>query len=290
MQQKTILIAGLGLLGASLGMALRERGFRRLGWARRESTRGAAVELDAVDESSPDVRELIARADLTVLAMPIPAIIGFIKEHRNDWRPGAVVTDIGSTKSSIIEAAREAFQGTQVSFVGSHPMAGTEKSGLAAAFAELYADAEVFVVPGGSPEAVEEVDGLWRSIGARVVHIGEIEHDNLVAHTSHVPHILASALTRSVLECGDPAERARRFSGCATGFRDTSRIASSNPVMWREVIENNREAVLEAMEDFERFYQEFKSFIIAGDFDAFQRDFATGKELRDEWMAYKYKK
>lgn len=290
MQPKTILIVGMGLLGASLGMALRGYDCRRLGWARRESTRNAALELDVIDESSDEVDALLKRADLTVLAMPIPANIDFLRQHRDQWRPGAVVTDLGSTKSSIISAAAEALAGSGVHFVGSHPMAGTEKSGIGAAFAELYASAEVFVVPGDCPEATARVEKLWRSIGARTVRIGAVEHDDLVAHTSHVPHILASALTLSVLSCADPAERARRFSGCATGFRDTSRIASSNPVMWREIIENNREAVLAAMADFDRFYEEFRKLITAKDFDAFEKDFAAGKALRDEWMAYKYQK
>ena len=168
-------------------------------------------------------------------------------------------------------------------------MAGTEKRGVACAFPELYENAEVFVVPppDAAPEAVAEVEALWTAIGTRVVRIGATEHDDLVAHTSHVLHILASALALSVLDAASPEARRRRFAGCATGFRDTSRIASSNPVMWREIIEHNQPAVLAAMRDFDRRYERFRTLIEQGNFDAFEQEFAEGKRLRDEWVAYK---
>ena len=289
MKEKNILIVGLGLLGASLGMALRSAGMRRLGWSHREETRCAALAAGAVDEIADRPEELLARADLTVLALPIPVIVAFLEKYASCWRPGAVVTDVGSVKTDILAAARRVLAGTGVHFVGSHPMAGTEKKGVACAFPELYENAEVFVVPppGAAPEAVAEVEALWTGIGTRVVRIGAAEHDDLVAHTSHVLHILASALALSVLDAASPEARRRRFAGCATGFRDTSRIASSNPVMWREIIEHNQAAVLTAMRDFDRRYERFRALIEQGDFDAFEREFAEGKRLRDEWVAYK---
>lgn len=290
LKSRNLLIVGLGLLGASLGLALRGSGLHRLGWARRAATRDAAMELDVVDETAEELEALLARADLVVLAMPIPAIIAFLPRYRMNFKPGAVVTDIGSTKSEIMAAAEAAFCDTDIRFTGSHPMAGTEKSGIGAAFAELYNDADVFIVSGGDAAADAEVTAFWENIGANPVPISALEHDDLVAHTSHVPHILAAALTRSVLNSCAPEEKQRRFQGCATGFRDTSRIASSNPVMWREIIEHNRPAVLAAMRDFDRYYEEFRRRIASGDFDGFEADFADGKHLRDEWMQYKYGK
>lgn len=289
MQKKNLLIVGLGLLGGSLGMALRAGAWRRLGYARRPETRTRALELDAVDEVGDDLAGLLARADLTVIALPIPATIEFLRTHAKDWRPGAVVTDVGSVKADIVQAAREAFAGSDVRFVGSHPMAGTEKSGIDAAFPTLYDRADVFVTasPGDDPAAAVLVGGLWRSLGAKVVPIDAVVHDALVARSSHVLHILASALTLSVLDVDDPDERRRRFAGCATGFRDTSRIASSNPAMWREIIERNRAAVLAAMRDFDLCYERFRTLVIEGRFDEFEAEFAAGKRLRDEWLEYK---
>ncbi len=284
----TLLIVGLGLLGASLGMALRGGSYRRLGWTRRPNICRWAVDCGVDDETDDDLDRLIAQADLTVFALPVPQIIEFLNSHAEAWRPGAVVTDMGSVKSAVMAAGgRLAERG--VHFVGGHPMAGTEKSGPESAFPELYSNADVFVCPAAdSPEsAVEAVEALWRTVGTRTSRIDAARHDDLVAHTSHVLHIVASALALSILEAPNEATRRERFSGCATGFRDTSRIASSNPLMWREIIENNREAVLTAMRDFETSYQRFRALIEEGNFDEFEREFARGKLLRDSWVEYK---
>ncbi len=289
MKSRKILIAGLGLLGTSLGMALRGSGVRRLGWSRRDESRRAALAADAVDEIAVCPDELLGQADLTVLAMPIPAIMSFLERYASCWSPGAVVTDVGSVKKVIMDAAERVLPGGGARFVGSHPMAGTEKTGGEFAFPELYRNADVFVVPPSAvdADALAEVEAFWSGVGTRVVRIGAEEHDDLVAHTSHLPHVLASALSLSVLGTSSPEARRRRFSGCATGFLDTSRIASSNPVMWREIIEHNRDAVLAAMRDFGRCYGHLLKLIEEGDFDSFARRFAEGKRLRDEWLAYR---
>jgi len=283
-----VAIVGLGLLGASLGMALRGKGYRRTGWTRRESVRRWAVENDVLDESSDSLEETLRNADLTLIALPLPQIESYLNTCAGYFKPGAVVTDLGSCKSAVMRAGA-ALRGRGVFFIGSHPMAGTEKSGPEAAFPELYNNADVFVCPyEDSPEeAVRMVETLWKSIGTRTSRISAARHDDLVAHTSHVLHILASALALSVLDAKDEETKLERFRGCATGFRDTSRIASSSPLMWREIIEHNREFVLTAMHDFDRRYEEFRKLIESGDFDGFERLFAEGKELRDEWLDYK---
>lgn len=288
---KNIAIIGLGLLGASLGMALRGRNYRRIAWTRREDIRKWALENDVADSVPEKIEDALAEADLTVLCLPIPKIIQYLKEYAHLWRHGAIVTDIGSVKGTI-ESAACGLKQLGVEFVGSHPMAGTEKSGPESAFATMYENAEVFIVPpeNADSRAVAEVEKMWRSIGTRTVRIGATEHDHLVAHTSHVLHILASALALSILDETDDITRQRRFSGCATGFRDTSRIASSSPSMWREIIENNRPAVLAAMNDFEKRYGNLRRLVETGDFDEFERLFAHGKELRDSWVEYKKQK
>ncbi len=283
-----IAIIGLGLLGASLGMALRERGHHRLGWSRRDEVCRRALEDGVIDRTGP-LAELLAEADLTVLCLPVPRIAEYLRRHAGAWRPGATVTDIGSVKGCIEAAAREALAPRGVRFVGSHPMAGTEHSGYDAAFAGLYDDAETFICPGAcsDPEAVETVAGMWRSIGTRTRVIDAGRHDELVAHTSHISHLLASALALTVLDCASEEELAWRYAGCATGFRDTSRIASSSPAMWREIIENNAPAVIDAARGFEARFHRIAGLIEAGDFAGFEAEFARGKELRDGWLDYK---
>ena len=167
-------------------------------------------------------------------------------------------------------------------------MAGTEKNGIDNAFKGLYAGADVFVVPpdGAAESDIRIVEGLWKSIETRTTRLDSRTHDELVAETSHVPHILASAMVLSVLDVPD-SEKIARFSGCATGFRDTPRIASSSAVMWREIVEQNVPSVLKALKSLEQHLEEYETLIRRGDFDGFERKFANGKALRDEWLRWK---
>ena len=285
-----IAIIGLGLLGASLGMALKNSPVKRLGWARRSETRAWCLEHDVIDSTSDDVKDIIARADITVLCLPVPAITEFVIRYASHFKPGSIVTDIGSDKGIIVTAGEAALQPCNVHFVGSHPMAGTEKNGCQAAFAELYDNAEIFVTvsKNSDPESVDKIEAFWKMLNiASVRKISPEEHDILVAHTSHISHLLALALTLAVLDCDGEAETMLRYSGCATGFRDTSRIASSSPAMWREIIENNQSAVVTAARKCGDIYQNIVDVIAQGDFDKFEALFARGKNLRDQWIAYK---
>ena len=290
---KKLTIIGLGLLGTSLAMALKQHGgYRITGWTRRADVRRRLAAAGQIDVAADSFEEAIAAADLTVLALPIPQIIDYLAAGASVWRPGTVVTDLGSVKGVIMAAAARDLTPRNVIFIGSHPMAGTEKSGADAAFPTLFANADVFVTPPesalpGLPAALTGIDELWRDVGAHPHRIAAAAHDNLVAHTSHVLHVVASALATAILDAPDPETRLNRFRGCATGFRDTSRIASSNPVMWREIIEHNQAAVLSALRSFETRCSRLSRLIEQGDFAAFQTEFARGKELRDEWLQYK---
>lgn len=280
-----IAIIGLGLLGTSLAMALKARGHAVIGWTRRREIRQWAVDQGILDHTAEPAADVLRQADLTVLCLPIPQIMNFLREHARDWRPGSVVTDIGSVKECIVAAAEAALADTGVCFVGSHPMAGTEQSGPEHAFPELYAHAQVFAVRTAltTPEAFAAVRQLWETVGTQVVPIEAREHDLLVAHTSHVPHLLAYALSLTVLGCDEP-DRQLRYAGCANGFRDTSRISSSSPQMWREILEHNRPAVLAAMAEFENCWQKLKDELAAGDFTALEQTLTRGKNLRDAWL------
>jgi prephenate dehydrogenase len=285
---ENVAIIGLGLLGASLGMALRGGTYHRLGWTRRKEVRDWALENDVIDETCDDIKEILGKADLTILCLPIPRIMEYIETYAGCWKPGVVVSDIGSVKEIIVNCGEKFLSPLGVDFVGGHPMAGTEKSGPEAAFEKLYLNAEVFVTrtENTSVEAVKLVKEFWKSIGTKVVELKTREHDNLVAHTSHISHILALALTEAVLDC-DPETLVLRYSGSATGFRDTSRITSSSPSMWREIIENNQPAVLEAVRELGKRYDNLSKIIENKEYDKLEAEFAKGKKLRDAWIKYK---
>ncbi len=289
MNIRSVAIIGMGLLGTSLGMALRNKGYRRIAWARRPAVRQWVLDHDAADVAYEDIRETLAQADLTVFSLPVPATIEYLERYADAWKPGALVTDIGSVKGVVMDAAEKFLTPRGIEFTGSHPMAGTEKSGCEHAFPELYNNADIFICPGSlsRPEHTAELEKFWRAVDMKPVTIGIQEHDELVAHTSHVLHMVASALALTILGASSEQEKARRFAGCATGFRDTSRIASSNPAMWREIMENNTPAVLKALKDFETGLKEISSLIEQGRFDEFEEEFGRGKALRDSWLKYK---
>ena len=288
--KKNIAIIGLGLLGGSLGLALARTPVNRIGWARRDITRATALELDAVDETLPELEQVLQKADIVVLSLPVPVILEYLPLCAKHCRPGTIVTDIGSIKEEIVTAADAVFTAPEGPyFIGSHPMAGTEKSGIASAFAELYNNADVFITCAANApeEAMLSLEKMWQSLSCHTSRIDAAKHDQLVAETSHALHVVASALSLSILDNADEAEKLARFRGCATGFKDTSRIASSSPQMWREIVEHNRSAVLTALEEFEKSLNEFKELIRQDDFDGFEEKFTRGKTLRDAWLKYK---
>ena len=283
-ERPVISVLGLGLLGASFCMEL-EGKYRRAGWSRNPENRRKAMEKGVVEFTVDTPEEAFAVGDVVVLCLPIPVIMEYIRKYASYMKPGAVLTDIGSVKGVIEEAALET---PGVHFIGSHPMAGTEKNGFDNAFKGLYNNADVFIVPPpGADEAdILKVEEMWQNIGTRTTRLDSCTHDELVAGTSHVPHILASATTLSVLDVPEE-DRIVRFSGCATGFRDSSRVASSSAVMWREIVEQNTPAVLIALSELRRHLDEFENMIRLGDFDGFEKKFAKGKELRDQWLRWK---
>ena len=283
-ERPVISVLGLGLLGASFCMEL-EGKYRRAGWSRNPENRRKAMEKGVVEFTVDTPEEAFAVGDVVVLCLPIPVIMEYIRKYASYMKPGAVLTDIGSVKGVIEEAALET---PGVHFIGSHPMAGTEKNGFDNAFKGLYNNADVFIVPPpGADEAdILKVEEMWQNIGTRTTRLDSCTHGELVAGTSHVPHILASATTLSVLDVPEE-DRIVRFSGCATGFRDSSRVASSSAVMWREIVEQNTPAVLIALSELRRHLDEFENMIRLGDFDGFEKKFAKGKELRDQWLRWK---
>ena len=282
---KTVAIIGFGQLGSSLGMALRGRGVRRVGWSRRPESRAKALADDVVDAAADTPEAALAEADLCVLCLPIPNTVEFALAHAGAFKPGSVVTDVGSVKRAIVAPVAPALRARGVGFVGGHPMAGSEKSGAEAARPGLYQGATVFVTPapGGRDAEVEAVEAFWRLVGAVCVRIGAEEHDAVVARSSHVAHVSAIALVEAALGAGNPL-RGRCWQACAGGFRDSTRIASSNPRMWREIFEANQAEVLQACDAVAEVFASIRADVARGDFDAFERAMARAKELRDRWL------
>lgn len=284
--RKKAVILGLGLLGTSLALSLDRQKYRVGAWNRNQSVCKWAIENNVAEKVYSTPESALADADIAILCLPIPVTENFICNYGKFLNPDGIMTDIASIKGSIINAA-DSCPGLR--FVGSHPMAGTEKSGHLAGFDGLYRNADVFVVPGkhSTCEDVQEINRFWESLNAHVKPISASEHDKLVAHTSHMLHIIASALTQSILDRNDAAEQRRNYSGCATGFRDTSRIASSSPEMWREICVANTAAILPALDAFEERLSAMREALVAGNGEKFEELFRLGRNLRDSWLCYK---
>lgn len=285
-----VAVIGLGMLGASLVKALKRSGkYELCVWARREETRNWAEKNQIADRVCSTLAEALSDADIAVLCVPVSSAVELLPGCSKYAGSSTVVTDIGSVKQKICQ---EAALYKDLCFVGSHPMAGTEKSGCDMAFAELYDNADVFVTPVADDErtcrAVKMISEMWKAAGcARVELASPAEHDELVADTSHVLHVLAPVITLGILDGENAHDQRQHFAGCATGFRDTTRIASGNPRMWREIVAGNTDAILASLERFEERYQEVKRCLVEGRFDDFERLFAHGKLLRSAWLGYK---
>jgi prephenate dehydrogenase len=250
---KRIAILGLGLMGGSLGLALKAAGFRGVvaGYARRRETGEEALRRSVVDEVFDRPDTAAADADLSVICLPILAIPELARSCADRFKPGSLVTDVGSTKRVLVEELTGLLAPRGVGFVGSHPIAGSEQQGLDAARADLYDHAVTVVTPGpGSTAAgVRAIREFWESVGSRVLEMSPDQHDQILARTSHLPHLAAAALAATVGR--EPADEALP-SFCGPGFRDATRIAAGSPEVWRDIVETNRANLLGELEAFRR--------------------------------------
>ena len=238
-------ILGPGLLGGSIGLAARHRKIaRRVAiWARRPEAADQAYQLGAADEATNDLVKAVADAELVVLATPIGVMRALVDQIRPALPDGCVVTDVGSVKYPIVTALSDALNG-KARFVGSHPMAGSEQSGIDAARRDLFENATCIVTPREDTDqaALKVVYDFWRALGCSVKTLGPLEHDEIVARISHLPHVVAAAVVNTV--CTDGAQ-ALNFAG--PGFKDFSRIAGGPFEMWTEICLENREEIGRAL-------------------------------------------
>ena len=278
-------VIGVGLIGGSVARALREEGLVKevVGCGRGRPNLDRAVELGVIDHYTHDVGQAVEGADLVLIAVPLGAMEKTFRAMRGHLPAGAVVTDVGSAKGSVVRDARSAFGTVPANFVPGHPIAGTERSGVDAAFPELFRKRRVILTPLAHTDAraLETVDWLWQRCGAEVVHMEVDHHDEVLAATSHLPHMLAFSLVDSLARMKENDEIFRYAAG---GFRDFTRIASSNPVMWRDICLANRDA-LESM--LKRFADELHGLAQAlqdGDGEELLGIFERAKAARDRYV------
>jgi len=275
-------ILGVGLIGGSLALALKAAGAvgEVVGIGRGLANLEKALELGVVDRITRDAADGVRDADLVFLATPVLSLSEAAAAIAPHLKPGAILTDGGSVKGSVARAI-EPLLPPGVHFVPGHPIAGTEKSGAEAAFATLYRGRRCILTPTDRTDrgALDLVRQVWETAGSEVVLMNVEKHDRVLAAISHLPHMVAYSLVNAVSTYDRYEENVLEYS--AGGFRDFTRIASSDPTMWRDIALTNRDALLEMMERFERFFAELKEDVRSGDGAKLFEFFLRSKESRD---------
>ena len=286
MQFRKITIVGVGLLGGSVALAVRQRGLAAeiAGYVRRNKAVADCESFGSTDYATTDLLAAVSNADLVILGTPLAQMPVLAAQFLAALKPGAIVTDVGSVKAVVVRQLEPMVNKTGACFIGSHPMAGGEKTGLAAARPALFENAVCALTPtkNSPPAAVRKLTRFWRALGARVVPMDAARHDVLVGRSSHLPHVVAAALAALVLDPKQPREQAAL---CATGFRDTTRIASGSPEMWRDIALANRTNLSKSLEQFAAELKKFQARLKAGDAGAIEKYFTIAKSRRDHWCA-----
>ena len=275
-----VAVVGVGLIGGSLGLALKERGLARqvAAWARTPATRRRAVDRGAADLAPDDLAACVAGAELVYVSTPVAAIAPTLAAIAPHVAPGAVVTDAGSSKAAIVAAA--AALPYSARFVGGHPMAGSAEAGVDAARADLFGGMSYVLtpVPGTAPDAVETVRELAEAIGARVYLVSPTDHDQAVATISHLPHLLAWALvhlTQHRHDAGEPV-----FELTAGSWASATRVAAGSAGLWREILVSNRAAVLAAVDGFAAELDALRELLAAGEDDLLEQALSAARTIK----------
>jgi prephenate dehydrogenase len=279
--QKVTLI-GVGLLGGSLGMALRQKSLAKnvVGYVRRPPSIDEAIRAGAVDSATRNLREAAADADLIIFCTPLGQMKDIAQQLAPVLKKDAIVTDVGSVKASVTADLEPIIKKAGGHFIGSHPMAGSEKMGVQAARADLFKDAICIVTAKTASSWSRRVEDLWRSVGGKPLRLTPAQHDEFVSRSSHLPHVVAAELVNYVLSPAHPKEQA---AVCATGFRDTTRIASGSPEMWRDIAIANRDNLSRVLGVFIDDLREFQHALDSQDVTVIEKFFYDAKQRRDAW-------
>ncbi len=283
MMFRRLALIGTGLIGGSLALALRERGEvgEVIGYSRRLDTRLAAVRLGLIDRPADSIAEAVEGADLVFLATPVKAMDAVLGELAACLPDDALVTDGGSVKGAVVERARAHLAAGQLArFVPGHPIAGRERSGPEAATAELYSGHRVILTPieENRAEDVARIEAMWQATGARLERLEVSHHDHVLAATSHLPHAAAYAMVSALARL---AERYEVFRYAAGGFRDFTRIASSDPVMWRDICLDNRDEILIMLDHYRVELDSLRDMLKTADAKQIEEYFQDAKAVRD---------
>jgi prephenate dehydrogenase len=258
----TVAIVGVGLIGGSIGLALRERKLARhvIGIGRNEGNLAAARHLGAIDAATTSLVHGVEKAQLVVVCTPVDTIADFVSQAAAASANRSLITDAGSTKGEIVKNLEAVLVDRRDGprFVGSHPLAGDHRTGVDFARGDLFDGRRVVVTPTEKTHraAVVEIGGFWQSLGAEVVTMSPVEHDQALAATSHLPHLIACALALATPKDLLPL--------AASGWRDTTRVAGGDPEMWRAIFATNRQEVLDALKQFERWTGEIREILTLG--------------------------
>lgn len=276
MKIDTLTIVGVGLIGGSIGLAARRRDLAEhiIGVGRQTASLETARNVGAIDEGTLDLAQAVGTADVVVFCTPVNLIIEQIDQCAPACKTGALLTDAGSTKTAIVRGVAGKLS-DGVHFVGSHPLAGSEKKGPEFADADLFQDRLTIITPTlqTDPAAMQRTQDFWQALGSRVRIMTPEEHDQALAMTSHLPHLAAAALAGMLPE--------DLFELTATGFRDTTRVAAGDPSIWTGIFEQNREAVLHALQCFAERLANFHQALEEGDTDTLDSLLQQGKKVRD---------
>lgn len=263
------------MLGGSIGLALKRANLAKqvFGVGRDAAKLYKAVSLKAIDEGFCSIEEGARQSDLVVVCTPVQKVADTVHQAAHFASPKALITDVGSTKGTIVGAISDEVASRQ--FIGSHPLAGSDRSGVENADADLFQNKVVILTPDHRthPDSLTEATKLWKSIGATVVNMSAKQHDDAVAATSHLPHLIASACAFAT-----PKELLQ-LTG--TGWFDTTRVASGNTQMWRQIIEENQGPVLHVAKNFATIWKKIIEAIEAQDFDELEKLLIAGKSIRD---------
>jgi prephenate dehydrogenase len=277
---RRLTLVGLGLLGGSVAKAARAEGLAReiVAVGRRRESLEPALKDGVVDHITLNVAEGVRDCDLCILATPVATLASLLHDVWRVAPASAVLTDVGSTKAAIVRTADALHREKPLAFIGSHPMAGSDRSGYHVSRADLFKGALVILTPTETSAlpALERVREFWQTLGGRVTTLDPAAHDRAVAAISHLPHLVADALVETVLRM-DP----RFLDVAAGGFRDTTRIAASNPTVWREIFQENREALGEALATFRRALDDLDRLVGSGDVPAIEGELDRIKRARE---------
>ncbi len=285
MRFQRVAVIGVGLIGGSFALALKQAGAcaHVVGAGRNAANLKLALERGAIDSIAADAAAAARDADLVLIAAPVAQFAEIFSHIEKNLKNEAVVTDAGSTKRDVVAAARKHLSKKIAQFVPAHPIAGAEKSGVAAASADLFRGKRVVLtpLPENSRASVQAIQDAWTACGARITQMDPGNHDAVLAAVSHLPHLLAFAL---VHEVAGRENSAQLFSFAAGGFRDFTRIASSHPEMWRDICIANRDRLLAEVSVFSQKLEKIKALLEKSDAAALEKLFAEARDARDKWI------